>query len=179
MLIFRVNRLKYETFYLDQTIIGVLITIGVISIFWTIYVDLVKFEKSKSYIRLLPISSAIICAAISIKINNDIQINFDKSSLLKVFYDGGFNGNSIDFKVDGTYIFDNSAMGFSSFKYGHYKIDEDTISLDKQIIGKVIKTNRLIIGSGADYESKNLFQFDNKGINLKNSTVFRIVEDNR
>ncbi len=112
------------------------------------------------------------------------ESDLNKPTLVRVFYDGDFNGTGIDFKTDVTYIFDNFAIGLSDFTYGTYKIEGQKITLDKNEIENVIKTNLLEIKdikeNGVDYlAGEYLFQIDQNGSEMKTAIKFRVVEDNR
>eukprot|EP01136_Pigoraptor_vietnamica_P005433 Opistho-1_new@37055 len=66
-------------------------------------------------------------------------------TLISGFYDGGFNGFSVDFKTDGNYVMANgSGLGQSCF-YGTYSIKDSVITLDKSNIDNCINTNKLVI----------------------------------
>ncbi|WP_205318036.1 hypothetical protein [Kordia sp. SMS9] len=109
---------------------------------------------------------------------------FNKQTLVRAYYDGDFNGTSIDFKEDGTYIFDNQAIGFSTYVYGNYKINGQSIRLERSEIDNVIKTDLLeiknIVENGIDHLAGTyIFQIEPNGNELKLATKFRVVEDNR
>lgn len=109
---------------------------------------------------------------------------FNKQTLVRAYYGGYFNGTSIDFKTDGTYIFDNFAIGFSDYVHGNYKINGQLITLDKKEIDNVIKTDLLEIKdikeTGIDYlAGVYLFQVEPNGKEIERASKFRIVIDNR
>ena len=110
------------------------------------------------------------------------QINFNKPTLLKVFYDGDFNGTGIDFKTDGTYIFDNSAIGISDYFYGTYKITNDRITMDKDQFDNLTNLKYLEIREGKTENNATdlyLYQIDSLGNLIDNSQEFRVTIDNR
>jgi hypothetical protein len=47
-----------------------------------------------------------------------VNHEFDKPTLLKVYYSWDFNGIGIDFRTDRTYILNNSAIGPGNYFYG-------------------------------------------------------------
>ena len=114
-----------------------------------------------------------------------INKNFDKPTLIRIYYDGDFNGTGIDFKTDGTYIFDNSAIGMSDYQYGTFTIKGNEITLDKSELDNVIKTNRLEIRPKTiEYSDRTeienyVYQTDENAEILKSETEFRVVIDNR
>ena len=105
--------------------------------------------------------------------------------MIRGYYDGDFNGSGIDFKKDGTYIFENHAMGFSDFIFGFYEIEENIITLDRNEIDNVIKTNKLEIKSylikypEKDKNEKFLVQINENGNELKRESGLKIIIDNR
>jgi hypothetical protein len=133
----------------------------------------------------MPIGLGIVFTIIIWKWNSQINEKFDKPTLVRIFYDGDFNGTGIDFKTDGTYIFDNSAIGLSNYLYGEYEISGNKIILDKSNLDNVVKTNRLEIRpKSIEYfdrtESEQyVFQINEIGNILENVTEFRVVVDNR
>ncbi len=109
---------------------------------------------------------------------------FNKPTLIRAYYDGDFNGTSIDFKTDGTYIFDNHSIGLSEYVYGKYKINGQSISLDRNEIDNVIKTDILeikdITENGIDYLAGTyILQIKSNGNEIEQATKFRVVKDNR
>ncbi|WKW45474.1 hypothetical protein P3875_06695 [Myroides sp. JBRI-B21084] len=101
---------------------------------------------------------------------------------MKVFYDGDFNGTGIDFKTDGTYIFDNSAIGISDYFYGTYRIDENKITMDKDTIDNLTNFKFLEIKDKELEQGKTdlfLYQVDSLGNAIERSDEFRVTIDNR
>jgi hypothetical protein len=185
LLVKMTSQFKYSTFFFDLIIFGILVIIGVLFLIWSIFSDLKQFRINKKIHRLIPIAFGIIfTTGISIR-NMQINSNFDKPTLFRVFYDGDYNGTGIDFKTDGTYIFDNSSIGMSDYQYGTYKMKGNKITLDKNELDNVIKTNLLEIRPKTiEYsdrtETENyVYQVNKIGEILKNKTKFRVVVDNR
>jgi hypothetical protein len=115
---------------------------------------------------------------LEIIINND----FNKPTLLRVYYDGDYNGTSIDFKTDGTYIFDNSAIGISSYFYGTYEINGNKITMDKDTIDNLMNLKYLEIRDKQFEERESgvyLYQVDSSGNLIKYSDEYRVTIDNR
>jgi hypothetical protein len=175
---------KYSTFMFDLIFFGGLTIIGLVFLIWSLFTDLKHFRTEKKIISLIPIGLAIIFTTTIWIWNVRINSNFDKPTLVRIFYDGDFNGTGIDFKTDGTYIFDNSAIGFSDFTYGEYEINGNVITLDRNGLDN-INTNRLeirpkLIEYSDRTETENyVYQIDENGNLIENTTEFRLVVDNR
>jgi hypothetical protein len=175
---------KYSTFMFDLIFFGGLTIIGLVFLIWSLFTDLKHFRTEKKTISLIPIGLAIIFTTTIWIWNVRINSNFDKPTLVRIFYDGDFNGTGIDFKTDGTYIFDNSAIGFSDFTYGEYEINGNVITLDRNGLDN-INTNRLEIRpklieySDRTETEKYVYQIDENGNLIENTTEFRLVVDNR
>jgi hypothetical protein len=169
----------------DLIIFGGLSIIGLIFLIWSLLTDLKHFRAKKEIFSLIPIGLAITFTAIIWIWNVQINSNFDKPTLVRIFYDGDFNGTGIDFKADGTYIFDNSAIGLSDYVYGKYEINGNRIVLDKNNLDNVVVTNQLVIRPKViEYSDRTetdnyVYQIDEEGNVLKNATEFRLVVDNR
>ncbi|PTB97194.1 hypothetical protein C9994_03855 [Marivirga lumbricoides] len=176
---------KYSTFMFDLIFFGGLTIIGLVFLIWSLFTDLKHFRTEKKIILLIPIGLAIIFTTTIWVWNVRINSNFDKPTLVRIFYDGDFNGTGIDFKTDGTYIFDNSAIGLSDFIYGTYEINGNRIILDKKTLDNVVVTNQLEIRpklieySDRTETEKYVFQIDENGNLIEKSTEFRLVVDNR
>ncbi|RZK56817.1 MAG: hypothetical protein EOO87_04490 [Pedobacter sp.] len=114
-----------------------------------------------------------------------IQRKFNQPTLIKVFYDGDYNGTAIDFKKDGTYIFDNSAIGLSDYTYGTYKINGNNIILDTDQIDNLTDLKQLKIHEKEiNYQDGikkelYLFQVDTNGKIIDRTTEYRVTIDNR
>lgn len=168
---------KYQVSSLYSAIWAVSMLIWVLLSVWTATKDIISYREEK---ELRSFSLTIVCAAFTIAIlimENRIQSEFNKSTLVKVYYDGDINGTGIDFKVDGTYIFENAAIGIVDYQYGTYSLDDDVFTLDRKEIDNVIEADRLIL---ADKEKeKYLMQIDNNGQVIDAATEFRVTIDNR
>ena len=65
--------------------------------------------------------------------------------MLRANYDGDINGFSLEFRKDGTYKFCNySVLGGKYFR-GKYLLKDSIITLDRNNIDDVIKSNQLAI----------------------------------
>ncbi len=176
-----VFQFKYSDFIFDILTFGVLGTLGITLGILIIRIDWVIYKKTSHKKYLV---SSILWAVIlfsMVLINWKIESDFNKPTLLKIFYDGDFNGTGIDFKLDGTYIFNSFCLG-SSYQYGKYQIEGDKIILDKSEIENIIKTSFLRVlppSLEARNEDHYVYQINENGAILENVTKFRVVEDNR
>jgi len=175
-------RFKYKNGIFDDEIyfaINVIaIVIWIIFVFFEIKQSLQK--KDKKYFLLIFIG--IMFLSLNVYVKQRIHSFFDKPTLLRVFYDGDFNGTGFDFKTDGTYIYDDWAVGFSDYKYGKYSISGDVITLDDDLGDILVMSKRLEI---KDIEKDDhekfyyLYQTDSKGEIIQDKTKFRVIIDNR
>lgn len=173
---------QFKTFFFESIIELGLILLGIAIFIWTLVTDTKKYRTNrqlKTYaLTLLCLTFVFIIATFHIR----TRINFNKPTLLKVFYDGDFNGIGIDFKTDGTYIFDNSTIGLSDYFYGTYKIADDRITMDKDQFDILTNLKYLEI---REKKTENyatdlyLYQIDSLGNIIDNSNEFRVTIDNR
>jgi hypothetical protein len=182
-LTYEIYQSRFSSFLFDTIFFVGLSIIGVTFWLWWGFKDLKKYKSTKKNQFLIgPLMGVIFIGLIS-GLNWKNNADFNKPTLLRVYYNGDFNGTSIDFKTDGTYIIDNHAIGFSDYTYGTYQIKGEVIILDKNEIGNVIKSNRLEIKkkeiSGTDISKNYLFQIREDGIEVERAIEFRVVVDNR
>ena len=141
---------------------------------------IIRKSKTSSNFTLTFLSLFFIAVILTLGIK--VSNNFNKPTLLKVFYDGDFNGMSIDFKTDGTYIFDDSAIGMSDYFYGTYKIDGNKITMDRSTIDNLTNLKYLEIRDKQNEEGKTelyLFQVDSLGNVIEHLYEYRVIIDNR
>jgi len=135
----------YERFFLETIYWLVLIVMWFVLFILTLSYEVSQFKISKKLkdftFTVISIVTLILVIGLSIKIDND----FSKPTLLKAVEDYETTRVSLDFKKDGTYIFDSYSYGANFYKYGTYKISGDTIIMDKDNIDRVIITKRLEI----------------------------------
>lgn len=185
ILIYKTYQFKYSNFFFDIIIVGVLSFFGLALWIWSSYVDLQSYRMNKLNRYLITSIVGLILVGTLLILNWQINSTFKKPTLIKVFCNGDFNGTGIDFKSDGTYIFDNSAIGLSNYQYGTYKTVGNTITLDRKEIDNVIKTGRLEIKEKEFADSSGfkkvlyMFQIDDGGNVLSDETEFRVIIDNR
>lgn len=174
---------QFEVSLADGLSWFVLIFIGICLLIWTLVTDIkrYRFEKKVSSFGFTVLCLLIFAIVSLLEVKS--QGVFNQTTLLKVFYDGDFNGVGIDFKKNGTYIFDNSSIGSSNYTYGTYQISGDSITLDRNKIGNVSGLKHLVIKPKSNPDSSKtdmyLFSINEKGDMLAHSLVFRITVDNR
>lgn len=176
---------QFRTFFGDAIIWLLLIGIGILLFIWTIIKDFRLFKTEK---RVLNFTLTLLCLIFVFSIlllEFKIQGNFNKPTLIKVYYDGDYNGTTIDFKKDGTYIFENSAIGLSDYTYGTYKINGNNITLDRDQIDNLTNLKQLKIEKREmNYQDGTkkelyLFQVDTNGKIIDRTTEYRVTIDNR
>ncbi len=145
LMIYMAFRSEYESSFLDVFFILGLIFLGVILFSLTINKEISAFKKEKVLRNFTFTLIFLACIAVAIFKADQVKDNFNKPTLLKVYYDGDYNGTAIDFKTDGTFIFDNNCIGFNWYMYGNYTITDNKIFLDKNNLDNVIVTNKLEI----------------------------------
>lgn len=149
---------------------------------FTIWPILVSFLKAGKILPLsqvskivlgISISSIVIVAAMS---SNRHQY-FDQKSLLKIGTSADFNGVTIDFKKDGTYIFNRYGLG-ADYGYGSYAISQNHIYLQPENPTGTHISDSLIIVIGVN-GTQTVVEVDGMGKEEANSTRFQVIEDNR
>ncbi len=183
-LVGKTYQFKYSTNMFNLKFYGGLIIIGLAILIWSLLTDLKHYLSEKKIVSLIPILIAVVFATTIWVWNAQINSNFNKPTLVRILYHGDLNRIEIDFKTDGTYIYDNSAIGINNYTYGEYEINGNVITLDRNNLNNV-HTNRLEIRSkpleySAQTESeKCVYQIDENGNVKENATVFGLVIDNR
>lgn len=173
---------KYQTFFFEAIIWGGLALIGSLIFIWTVFKDIELFRVEKRFLNFTLTFLSIVFIAVILTLKIKINNNFDKPTLLKVFYDGDYNGTGIDFKTDGTYIFDNSAIGISDYFYGTYGISGNRITMDRETIDNLTNLKFLEIRGKQPEEGKAdlyLYQVDSLGNLIERSEEYRVIIDNR
>ncbi|MFI2742729.1 hypothetical protein ACG2LH_08320 [Zhouia sp. PK063] len=183
-LTYKIYQFRFSSFIFDYILFLGIALIGFIFWLWTIFKDYKHYKATKKIKYLIGPLIGLIFLTTDLVINWKNESDLNKPTLVRVFYEGDFNGTGIDFKTDGTYVFDNSAIGLSDYTYGTYEISGQKITLDKNQIDNVIKTNLLEIKdvkeNGVDYlAGEYLFQIEPNGNEIKKATKFRVVVDNR
>lgn len=177
-------QLKYSKLLWYEFLLGIVMILGLIFWFYTSIKDLKIYKATRNIRFLIAPIIGIIFIGLIFELNWSINTEFNKPSLLRVYYDGDFNGASFDFKTDGTYIFTDFSIGFSDYEYGTYIINKQIVSLDKNGEDNLIKSRLFEIKdikeNGNDYSAGiYLIQIEANGNEIENATKFRVVADNR
>jgi ABC-type transport system involved in multi-copper enzyme maturation permease subunit len=179
LLTYLTYRSKYQVVFFISWIWFLLILVGVLLFAWTISSDISRYRE-EGYIRSFSLTTLCVTFIVAVlAIEYHIRKQFNKPTLVKAYYDGDINATGIDFKVDGTYVFDNYAIGIVDYQYGTYRVNGDIIALDKRKLGDVIETGRLKIDDTRRENGKYLIQVDANGQAVDDATEFRITVDNR
>ena len=151
-----------------------------------------QFEKTSKNLGHLG-DSQVIYRPLFILINIGLFFHQDSKtnspSLITGFNDGGFNGFSVDFKKNGTYIMANGSGLGQSYFYGKYSLRDSIITIDKSGIDNCIKSNQLVIRTEQYYlpldtnpkagAANYITQIDDKGNEIEKEFRFRVTFDNR
>lgn len=175
---------RYTSSAFDIFFTGPATLVGIGLFIWSAFADLSKFRESDKGLYLLPVILSIGFAVSITAWERQIIAEFEKPSLMRVSYDGKLNGSSIDFKKDGSYIFEKYTIKHSDYLHGTFTIQNDLITLDKPQLDNVIKSNRLMlsIGTAVPINSEPVFilnQVDAEGRVIPNTKKFKVVEDFR
>lgn len=186
---YKLYQTAHEDFFLDGIILLFVAVVGLIVFIWTVRKDSKDYGASKEFISYLPtsIGSLFILANIGLFLYQDSKLN--SPTLIRGFYDGGFNGFSVDFKMDGSYVMANGSGLGQSYFYGKYSLNDSIITIDKSNIDNCIKTNTLVIRTQQYYlpldtvskgdKANYITQIDQQGKEVDNEMRFRVTEDNR
>jgi|SRR5690554_198911 len=176
---------QFQSFFGDAIIWFLLIVVGFLIFIWTILKDFKVYKVDK---RIQNFALTFLCLTFISTIlilEFKIQRTFNKPTLIKVFYDGDYNGTAIDFKKDGTFIFDNSAIGLNDYTYGTYEINGNKITLDRDQIDNITNLKHLKIEEKQiNYQDGTkkelyLFQVDTDGKLIDRGFEYRVTIDNR
>ncbi|HMS68169.1 MAG TPA: hypothetical protein PKD18_08520 [Saprospiraceae bacterium] len=172
----------YQTFFFEAIIWLGFIILGSLIFVWTVYKDIQLFKTERRLLNYGLTFLSMLFIVIIVKLEIQIINNFNKPTLLEVSYNGDFNGTGIDFKTDGTYIFENSAIGISDYFHGTYRIEGNKITMDKDTIDNLTDFKFLEIKvKELDQEKTDLYmyQVDGLGNVIAPSYAFRVTIDNR
>ena len=186
---YKLYQTAQEDFFLDGIILLVIAFVGLLIFIWTIRKDRKEFKASQKLTSYLPtfIGFLFILTNIGLFYYQDSKTN--SPTLISGFYDGGFNGFSVDFKKDGNYIMANGSGLGQSYFYGTYTLKDSIITIDKSSIDNCIKTNKLVIRTESYFpkdsvdliksKANYITQIDYKGNEIDREFRFRVTKDNR
>lgn len=180
ILTYFVYQSQFHTFFFEDIFKPFFFVVATLILVWTTLTDfkIYKVKKATQNFTLTLLCLIYISIILILYIKN--QSAFNKETLLRVFYDGDFNGTGIDFKTDGMYIFDSSAIGVSNYYYGTYKILGNKITMDKDQLENLENLKYLEIKAKEKEQTDlYLYQIDSIGNLIPKSTKFRVIIDNR
>ena len=163
-----------EEFIFDFEILFFIGVLFIVFFIITIYRGIKNFRIANRPFELLPIFLGLIFVFLGILYKNE---RIDSSPIvLRANYDGDINGFSLEFRKDGTYKFCNySVLGGKYFR-GKYLLKDSIITLDRNNIDDVIKSNQLAIRKisenykGREYKivqiNKNHQRIENEYFNI-------------
>lgn len=189
--IYKLYKISEDDFFLDGIILLFIKVVGLLFLTWTIFKDFIEYKQTKKLTAYIPtfIGSFFILTISSLYFYQDIRSN--SPTLIRAYYDGDYNGFSVDLKVNGNYIMANGSGLGQSYFYGTYLINDSIITLDKSNIDKVITTDKLVIRTitnifqqdtidGDDTTQKDyIIQVDKNWKELNTNFRFRVTVDNR
>lgn len=186
---YKLYQTAQDDFFLDGIILLLIALIGLSIFIWTIFKDSKEFKTSRKITSYVPTSIGLLFILINIGLFYYQDSKTNSPTLIRGFYDGGFNGFSVDFKTDGKYVMANGSGLGQSYFYGTYTLKDSIITIDKSNIDNCIKTNTLVIRTEQyflplDTISKiglanYITQIDSKGIEIDKEFRFRVTVDNR
>jgi uncharacterized membrane protein YeaQ/YmgE (transglycosylase-associated protein family) len=178
-----------DNFFLDGIILFVIAVVGLLIFNWSIRKDRKAFKTSHKWTSFLTTSVGLLFILLNIGLFYYQDSKKNSPTLICGFYDGGFNGFSVDFKTDGNYVMANGSGLGQSYFYGRYSIKDSVITIDKFDIDNCIKSNTLVISTENYYQKDSIDllksnanyikQVDNKGDEIDRALRFRVTEDNR
>jgi hypothetical protein len=186
---YKLNQTFYDFFFFDALILFFIAVVGLLIFIRAIRKDTKEFETSRKIKSYLSSAIGLFFILINIGIYVYQYSKTNAPSLIRGFYDGGFNGFSVDFMINGNYVMANGSGLGETFFYGTYSLKDSIITIDKSNIDNCIKTNRLVIRTESYYPSDNenskngqanyMTQIDKNGKEIDNEFRFRIIVDNR
>ena len=134
-----------EEFIFDFEILFFIGVLFIVFFIITIYRGIKNFRIANRPFELLPIFLGLIFVFVFLGILYKNERIDSSPIVLRANYDGDINGFSLEFGKDGTYKFCNySVLGGKYFR-GKYLLKDSIITLDRNNIDDVIKSNQLAI----------------------------------
>jgi hypothetical protein len=186
---YKLYRTAQDDFFLDGIILLVIAIVGLLIFIRTILKDRKEFKDTQKYTSYLPTTVGLVFIFINFALFFYQDSKTNSATLIRGFYDGGFNGFLVDFKKDGNYVMANGSGLGQSYFYGTYTLKDSIITIDKSNIDNCIKTNTLVIRTEQYFipldtiskikKANYITQIDNKGIEIDKEFRFRVTADNR
>jgi len=168
-----------NTFIFDGVIYFLLILLFIVFYIITFRNDFKTFKVLKNYKSFLFTAIGSLIIILNIGCHLYLSSRDNSEVVLKAFYDGDYNGSSLEFRKDGTYKFGNGSGLGVSIQRGYYSMNDSIITLDKDDIDKVIESKTLVIRSKLSGTDVKILQIDKNFNLIAKATEFRVVQDKR
>jgi hypothetical protein len=180
-----------SSFFLDEFMYFFIGLLGFGFLSWTILKDTEEHQITKKITSYLPTLTGITYIIMILGINSYQKKTTNAPTLLKAFYDGGYNGFSIDLKENGNYIMANGSGLGEDYFYGTYSILDSIIILDNSNVDNFLSSNKFVIRNSKYFplldsikelhlkKANYITQIDTNGKEIDTQIRFRIIEDNR
>jgi len=168
-----------NTFIFDGVIYFLLILLFIVFYIITFRNDFKTFKVLKNYKSFLFTAIGSLIIILNIGCHLYLSSRDNSEVVLKAFYDGDYNGSSLEFRKDGTYKFGNGSGLGVSIQRGYYSMNDSIITLDKDDIDKVIESKTLVIRSELSGTDVKILQIDKNFNLIAKATEFRVVQDKR
>lgn len=144
---------------------------------WPIVIPLINTRAFNPLTQTSKIALGISVATFVIVLSMSItrQQYFNQKSTLKVATAADFNGVTMDFKADGTYVLNSYCIG-ANYHYGSYTIRENHIHLQPDKANEDPISERLLIMTTETGE-KVVVEVDEMGVALERGTRFQVMEE--
>lgn len=177
---YRLVRQVDHDFIFDNLINSVIVIVGITVLVWNIIKDMEDFKQNrlwKAFLSSIAGFSIIIVLSATLFLLRLRDRSPVKMNCVAKIVD--FNGVSIDFRVDGTYKLTSWCLGSDNHR-GQYIMHDSVILLDKNEIGAIIKSNKLLIRADGEKDSlgnieKSVYQMDENGQIIAHAIDFRII----
>ena len=142
---YKLYKTAQDDFFLDGIILLLIGGVGLLILLWTIRKDFKEYKLTQQLTSYFPTFIGLLFILLNVSLFYYQDIKTNSPTLISGFYDGGFNGFSVDFKTDGNYVMANGSGLGQSYFYGKYSLKDSIITIDKSNIDNCIKTNKLVI----------------------------------
>lgn len=186
---YKLYQTAQDDFFLDGIILLVIAFIGILVFIWIILKDRKEFKTTQKLTSYLPTAVGLLFVLANIALFYFQDSKTNSPTLISGFYDGGFNGFSVDFKTDGNYVMANGSGLGQSYFYGTYTLKDSIITIDKSNIDNCIESNTLVIRTEQYFipldtiskigQANYITQIDRKGNEIDKEFRFRVTKDNR
>lgn len=179
---YRIHLSLYEYAVEDLFIWLFLIILAIPLFITTVYVESKLFIKHKKWWNFRATISCIILTALAFLYHNHIKNVFSKPSLVTAYLGNEYDAIRIDFKTDGTFIFENFDLSRSRFIHGKYSVNQNSFLLDRDV-NHFVYTKRLdIVDIPKSYRKKAgtyLIEVDENNKIPENAAKIKVTYDGR